>query len=211
MLTRNIDQYKKLHKAEVNYGRSGDGLVELIFIAFMDRIKKAAMDRYNLSILDYGCGKSTACISVSSNLGCTPHLYDPALDEFSNIPGQKFDFIINTDVLEHLDEAEIDPVIKEISLLSENVFFQIATSKSADVLPSGENAHATVKDQKWWKEKLQKHFSIISALPSKRRRCAFVTWKPSHNVTLSLQKKLIKQKLLSRVRRFPRKFKNLFY
>lgn len=207
MKTRNVNQYKRLHQTEKNYGRSGDGLAELIVIAFADRMGKAGMDCYNLSILDYGCGKSTACLSVSSNLGCTPHLFDPALDEFSKIPGSNFDFIINTDVLEHLDESEIDPVIREISLLSENVFFQIATRKSADVLPSGENAHATVRDRKWWRDKLSKHFTTISALPSKRRRCAFVTWRPSHRVVFSIRKKLIKKKLQSRTQRFLRRTK----
>ena len=41
--------------------------------------------------------------------------YDPAIPELSTIPIERADFIVNTDVLEHIPEQDIGDVLEHIS------------------------------------------------------------------------------------------------
>ena len=55
--------------------------------------------------------------------------YDPAVEEFENLLTEKFDFVIVTDVLEHIPENELPDTLKEISALSDKVFFHLNNEK----------------------------------------------------------------------------------
>ena len=113
------------------------------------------------SILDYGCGKATEYIENNIHADWNVEkvgLYDPAVPQFMNLPGNEFDGVISTDVLEHVPEREIDDVLKEIFELAQKfVYLNIAMYPAITVLPNGENAHCTLKPKEWWNEKIFKH------------------------------------------------------
>lgn len=196
--TRNLSDYRKIHQTK-SYGRSSEQLVPVIKAAIKASKDFRVADLETL--LDFGCGQSKAAIQVGHSLNIEPHLYDPAIAELSTIPEKNIDLIINTDVLEHLDTNEIPGALCDIKAISDYAFFNIATSRSGAFLPSGENAHATVRDSIWWQAKLAEYFPIVQPLSAQKNRCSFVTWNVStiglllvnmQNQRMRLAKKFLK-------------------
>jgi hypothetical protein len=120
------------------------------------------VDIYNVkTVCDYGCGKARCWIKM--NLKETLDLdevllYDPCYEIYKNFPDKKVDMIICTDVMEHIPEDSVDYELKRIFDLTDGViYFSISSVLAKKELKKGVNAHLTVKDQKWWYNKIQKH------------------------------------------------------
>ena len=129
------------------------------------------------SILDYGCGNSRTVDWLAKINDINGFRYDPAIPEYSRLPVAKADVVINTDVLEHVLECDLDHVLAEIRSISDRVYFHIATQPANSILPNGDNAHCTVRPAEWWQKKLAYYFGEARELPAKyKKRCAFVTW-----------------------------------
>ena len=124
-------------------------------------IKQIIQNTKSKTVLDYGCGKATEYIENNIHADWNVErvgLYDPAVPEFMSLPGNEFDGVISTDVLEHIPESEIDDVMKEIFEMAQKfVYLNIAMYPAITVLPNGENAHCTLKPKEWWNEKIFKH------------------------------------------------------
>ncbi len=116
--------------------------------------------------MDYGCGKGELVKLLQENY---PFIkvcgYDPAVEEFENLPNEKFDFVIVTDVLEHIPENELPDTLGKISALSDKVFFHLHHAKAFQILPNGENAHCTIYSPEQYFELLSKFFSTLNFLP----------------------------------------------
>jgi len=100
------------------------------------------------SILDYGCGKAQ-----NHPDSWNAYKYDPAYPPYSTKPkeGSKFDLVVCIDVLEHIPQADLPRIIKEIFDYSgKYVFATAAVNKAGKTLPNGMNAHATVQPEEWW-------------------------------------------------------------
>lgn len=157
-----IDQYKNLHKDEEFYSLSATTLHK-------DSIK-AFLSRKNCNtILDYGCGKAVQYFKEDTHnthfYGIMPALYDPAIEEYSVLPEGTFDAVISTDVLEHIEEKDLDNVLKEIySKADKFVYLGICNSPALAILPDGRNAHVTQKPLEWWKEKIEPHAKVFTLL-----------------------------------------------
>jgi 2-polyprenyl-3-methyl-5-hydroxy-6-metoxy-1,4-benzoquinol methylase len=163
-----IKQYASLH-AGSEYGTTSYKL--------LPRIMPEIYELRPKSILDYGCGQSRL-IDLIDNSGQTQtYRYDPSIEEIARKPVSSVDLVLNTDVLEHIPEEDLDDVLADIRGLSSNVFFSISTVPAQQILPSGENAHCTVKPHSWWKQKLEKHFDNVELITHNRKRCLFRTWK----------------------------------
>jgi hypothetical protein len=155
-----IDQYKELHKTEYTY--SATNLHKESISQFLQREKCT-------SILDYGCGKAVQYFKENIHndyfFGIMPALYDPAIEQYSVLPEGKFDAVISTDVLEHIEEENLDQVIQEIySKANKFVYLGICNSPALAILPDGRNAHVTQKPLEWWKEKIQPHANVFTLL-----------------------------------------------
>lgn len=121
------------------------------------------------SILDYGCGKGTLIDGIQKrypSIQC--YKYDPSITEYDTIPVQYADMVLNTDVLEHIPVEDIDEVLKNISSISQQVYFNLHHSRAATILPNGENAHCTVRSPNWYRRKLKQYFSHVELLPGRR-------------------------------------------
>jgi hypothetical protein len=67
------------------------------------------------------------------------------------LPGNSFDGVISTDVLEHCPEEDLPWIVQELFDLADKfVFASIAGYPARKHLPSGENAHCTVRPLSWW-------------------------------------------------------------
>jgi len=80
-------------------------------------------------------------------------LYDPGYARYNELPSGTFDGVISTDVLEHCAEEDIPWILDEmIGYARKFVFANVACFPAKKRLPSGGNAHCTVKPPRWWQE-----------------------------------------------------------
>lgn len=183
-----IEQYKELHHNSESYGKSSEKFY--FFVEPLAKWLKAS------NIIDYGCGKSTLSDLLAKRLSISNSKYDPAINGIDKLPNEKFDFLINTDVLEHVPENEIPTLLHEMASLSRNAFFSISIVPAKTTLPNGENAHCTVRPPEWWQEKLKGYYSRVYEIPSNRpTNCFFITWKPSLILRAKIRLAKLKYKL----------------
>lgn len=120
------------------------------------------------TILDYGCGKGQQYWprrvadeaegieypDIKSYWGVRAiQCYDPGYQPFMQLPSGKFDGVICTDVLEHCPEEDIPWILGELfAYATRFVFANAACFPAKKRLPSGGNAHCTVKPARWWEE-----------------------------------------------------------
>jgi hypothetical protein len=151
-------------------------------------------------VLDYGCGQSKL-FELIEKAGFRVARYDPAIPDLNKVPEGKYDLITCIDVMEHIPESHIEDVMDHISELSNNVIFIIDTIPAKNILPDGRNAHVTVKDATWWRERLRKHFPTVAEINVRPRwRAAFRTW-PIHPLERpSLHLNLLKWKIKKSLR-----------
>lgn len=96
------------------------------------------------------------------------HKFDPSIPEHAAFPKVKMDFIVCTDVLEHipLSSAQnskqasghatpLKNTVQRILVLCPNVYFNISCRKAKQILPNGENAHCVQASPRWWQDFLK--------------------------------------------------------
>jgi hypothetical protein len=134
----------KLHETNLLYGTST--------IRYKKTILKIINDYKITEMIDYGCGKQLAKTFLPKNVTYFP--YDPAFVELNTLPEPK-DFLICTDVLEHIEPEYLDNVLLNICNLTNKIcFLTIALRKASKTLPDGRNAHLIVKDKDFWLNKI---------------------------------------------------------
>ncbi len=165
-----IDQYRQIHEERPQYGMSSEQQ-----LGFIQR-QVVALEGID-SILDFGCGRSRLVDWLAKLNDATAYRYDPAIPEFSTLPVEAADLVLNTDVLEHIPEGAIDDILSRIRVVSERVYFNISCIEARATLPDGSNAHCTVQPADWWQARLKQHFSKVRPVKSYREStCSFVTW-----------------------------------
>jgi hypothetical protein len=134
------------------------------------RIKKLVDSTGSKTLLDYGSGKGAQYdlrnIELPGVAGIWPSIreywgvedvscYDPAYTKFSDLPQGTFDAVICTDVLEHCPEEDIPWILGELfSYANKFVFANVACYPARKKLPTGENAHCTIRPHDWWMRKV---------------------------------------------------------
>ncbi|MCV6598921.1 MAG: class I SAM-dependent methyltransferase [Alphaproteobacteria bacterium] len=155
-----INQYEELHNSKEDFGTSSLSFIEEI--CFIINIYKPK------TILDYGCGKGVLADKLQEIYKNKKiYKYDPAIKEYSKIPVNKVDMVINTDVLEHIPEQDIPNILEHISSICRFAYFNLHHAKAQNILPNGENAHCTVKDPDWYDNIIGKYFKNITHLSSR--------------------------------------------
>ena len=125
---KNVNLYKQLHKINPSYGGGGRE-----FLPALNEIINFLKPK---SILDYGCGKGGLVKALAEKYpSIKVYGYDPAVEEFEKMPTDKVDFVICTDVLEHIPEDELPDTLSRIASLSQNVFFICIMEKRRQLCP----------------------------------------------------------------------------
>ncbi|MCC6608232.1 MAG: class I SAM-dependent methyltransferase [Burkholderiales bacterium] len=148
------------------------------------RIKRLIDVTGATNILDYGSGKGmqydvrdmqlsdgrvVPSIADYWNVDYV-HCYDPSFPPFSKLPQGKFDAVISTDVLEHCPEEDVSWIVGELFGFAERfVFATVACYPARKRLPTGENAHCTIRPATWWAE-------LASASAARHRGVAWEFW-----------------------------------
>lgn len=161
-----LAMYRTMHsEGDSNYGIAAENMFSGISLPpQMPRIKNL-IDRIGAkSVLDYGCGKALMYRSSPIEVEGKSYnnikeywgvdqifLYDPGHQPYSQLPTQKADLVVCTDVLEHCPDQDVVWILKEIfSYASKGVYLNISCYPARKKLPNGENAHCTIRPQHWW-------------------------------------------------------------
>ncbi len=165
-----IDQYTQIH-ATHSWGNTSVGL-------HSKYIQLLLQDHQPQSILDFGCGQSKLAPYLQSQIESIKqaYRYDPSIPEIKNKPKATVDWVLNTDVLEHIPEEQLDDILTDIKSLSNKVIFMIHLKEATLILPNGQNAHCTIKPPVWWQNKINQHFSHTTLLGHHSgKHCCIVT------------------------------------
>ncbi|WP_428246793.1 hypothetical protein [Ferrovibrio sp.] len=168
-----LAQYRQLHaEGDPNSQTPAEQMFDgRSLLPHIDRISKYLRLHQCASLLDYGCGKAKAYSDAVLRLPdgrqvnglrqfwapLDIRLYDPGQPAFDSYPSEAADGVICSDVLEHVPEEDVPWVIDELFRLSRRfVFATIAFYPAKKTLPSGENAHVTLKPPAWWLDQLER-------------------------------------------------------
>lgn len=154
-----IAQNTWMHEKKPQYGTSGYYRLPEV-LELIHRNNPA-------SLLDYGCGKATLCAGLMEHhhQALTIQNYDPAVPAYSIRPSPA-DFVVCTDVIEHIEPECLDDVLADIKSLTKTfAYFVIALNPAEKHLPDGRNAHLIVETPEWWLAKLEKEWNIWKAIP----------------------------------------------
>lgn len=106
------------------------------------------------SVLDFGAGQGSVGAYVLQNavdVNVSWTNYDPGQPGIDTLPEEKFDLIISSDVLEHVEPAHIDETIKWMQEhANKALFHHIACDPCGLILPDGRNAHLITERLDWW-------------------------------------------------------------
>jgi 2-polyprenyl-3-methyl-5-hydroxy-6-metoxy-1,4-benzoquinol methylase len=125
----------------------------------LPRYLETIIDNHNpSSILDFGCGVGSLIRTLKSKYPqknvCG---YDPGNKNFLNkFENQKFDLVVSTDVLEHIEPEFLDQTLEFLKEKSNRCYHLIALAPSKVILPDGRNAHLILKSKDWWRNKFIK-------------------------------------------------------
>ena len=139
------EEYRRMHQKGAFTGGS--------LAKHVDEIKKLVSDHDVKTLLDYGCGKAKC---HNEKLASSVTLYDPYCEPYTTHPEGTFDMVICTDVLEHVPEDEVGPLLHKLMHLADKVLFlAISTRPARKTFTNGENVHVTVRPKEWWEGMLE--------------------------------------------------------
>lgn len=144
-----LQQNSMLHREKKGFGGSGWKHTDRIIMWFNELHCRTA--------LDYGAGRCTLYREIRQrDVKMKLAMYDPAVPRLAAMP-RAADFVICTDVLEHVERDKLEAVLRHLcSLMKKGGYFAIATRPANKLLPDGRNAHAIVEDTPFWLEQIEK-------------------------------------------------------
>ena len=176
------DDYRKFHTAQPKK-LSGKLKVEQIniIVGLVAGLMSERATGFKPRLLDYGSGKGYQYLLARIHENWGGHLpicYDPGVIQLATRPPGRFDGIICTDVLEHIEAFDLDHVLEDIFRYAalpvsahtySFVYLHICCREAHKHFEDGRNLHRTVQPPKWWNELLAKHvapFSYIKLVTS---------------------------------------------
>ena len=138
---------RELHESIPEYGGNGH-----LWASMIDDIAVSIKTR---DVLDYGCGKESLKSRLSYVKG-----YDPCIPGLDETPAPA-DFVVCTDVLEHIEPECIEDVLNDIKRVTKRLVFAVIESRPAmKTLPDGRNAHLIQEPPEWWLPKFFNRFTV---------------------------------------------------
>lgn len=116
-----------------------------------------------ITLLDYGAGNGDMVDAMNDIFKiCTADGYDPFHDRWAGKEDVAVhDIVLCTDVMEHVEEQCVENTIRWIANHSRyGAMFVICVEQAFKHLPNGQNAHVTIKNAYWWRQKLEERFKI---------------------------------------------------
>jgi len=122
-------------------------------------------------VLDYGCGKG----ELAKTLGKPIKQYDPGVPGKDQTP-EPADIVVCVNVLEHVEFASLNAVLKDIAKLTRRVaYFEIVDRPANEGWVAEIAAAHPPMDGKWWGDLLSEHFEflgpVVGGMGSLRATC----------------------------------------
>lgn len=114
------------------------------------------------TVLDYGSGRHEHAKRIFS---CSYWVrsYDPCVFQLSDDP-LPADYVICTDVLEHVEPECIDAVLTHLfSKMKLGAYLSIALRPAKKMLSDGRNAHILLRRAAWWEERVWRRAKIVGS------------------------------------------------
>jgi 2-polyprenyl-3-methyl-5-hydroxy-6-metoxy-1,4-benzoquinol methylase len=108
------------------------------------------------SLLDYGCGKGVF-MGEMARTGLFRYIggYDPAVDAFKARPAQRYDVVVCLDVLDQLEEAFVEPAIRDVAQFTGRAaVFDVITVQTPAL------AHLNPRSAEIWREIIDRHMRV---------------------------------------------------
>lgn len=151
-----LSQYHDMHAKA--YGTSAH--------LYFDAIAKEVLELNPRSILDFGCGRSDLVAHFWKDGARRIAMYDPAIPRFKEMPEEKFELVICTDVMEHIPMAEVDRILGQVKEKSSSAIFTISMKPARAKLPDGRNAHVTLLNADEWTRWVTSVFGAATRIPT---------------------------------------------
>lgn len=135
-----VDQYRQIYSP--HYGATA--------YLYFKEIAREVIKLNPRSIIDYGCGRSDLVAHFWNDGRRRVEKYDPAIPQFETTPKGYFDLALCTDVLEHINMADVDRIFREIKDKAQRSLFTISLRPARKKLPDGRNAHVTLLTEDEW-------------------------------------------------------------
>jgi len=135
------------------WGGTGEKWVEWVLPLLND------IPLQEISILDFGCGRGTFKPAIEEmHPGVRVTEYDPGVRGKDVLEMVPVDYVVCTDVMEHVEQKYVVDTLRTINWLAiHGVFFNIDTALSKSFLPDGRNTHITIHPSNYWKHMLSMH------------------------------------------------------
>jgi hypothetical protein len=117
-------------------------------------------------ILDYGSGKGFQYLTKRIHEkwgGILPHCYDLGVFHLAKRPEGRFDIILCTDVMEHLEAEDVPDVLADLRAYTgdrrpASIYLNICCRLAWKKFDDGSNLHKTVEEPDWWEQKIEEAF-----------------------------------------------------
>lgn len=110
----------------------------------------------------------TNVITVDISHWATHNPIDPDLKmieadaaEMPMFEDNEFDYVVLSDLLEHLSPARIDLTLKEINRVANNKIIANIGKDPMYRAHDSDTTHLSIRTSKWWQAKLEKHFDNV--------------------------------------------------
>jgi len=160
--------YLQYYKDGKVYGTSSEDLLDFIAPHVIGLNPK--------SILDYGCGRSSLIRNFWNDGKRELYKYDPAIREYRDIPIEKVDLVLCTDVLEHIPIGFMPKFLYNLSNFSQKAIISVSFVPARQKLSNGKNAHITLLKQAKWEELLAPVYDEINILKTHKTGMILKTW-----------------------------------
>ncbi|MBL6936044.1 MAG: class I SAM-dependent methyltransferase [Alphaproteobacteria bacterium] len=149
------DLNRHLHESNPEYGTSAH--------KWAAQIAPLIEQFESRSVLDYGCGKQTlhkALAGIVDGKSIAWQNYDPAIEGLDT-PPDPADFVVCSDVLEHIEPDCLDAVLDDLRRCTlKACFLLVATGPAVKTLADGRNAHLIIESYEWWLPRLWARFRL---------------------------------------------------
>jgi hypothetical protein len=175
-MTLLTEEYRALLAAKHDTG----GWKDPAAAQYVDFIVQHALELGENTLLDYGSGGCGLSRVLQERFPgeFTVTEYEPSRDDLmhNNTP---HNYVVSIDVLEHIEPDLLDNVLDDLKRVTlKGGYFTVSTRAAGQKLPDGRNAHLIIKPFAWWKEHIQKRFTIVEEDFSNSAQRGFFFVKP---------------------------------
>jgi len=150
------EQQRKMHEMPRGYGGVNVNAMGPTTLRFINEIGAQC-------VLDYGAGKGhLGEYLFRRGYKGDYRPYDPAVPYWADSP-QPSEFVVCADVLEHIEPEYLESVLEDLKRVTlRRGLFSVCLRAAKKTLPDGRNAHLIVESPEWWRERIARHFEILS-------------------------------------------------